>query len=502
MSETSGWNSFFHRNTSYDTSAPRSPSPQSQRISFFPHREDDYDHTSNIPMEMKMEEGKTRRDSTDPSIPQKPEFWMAPENSAYSPSAPHASQLQDERALFGEREGRPKVESDEEYAKQLYQDEANRRYRRSDSRYQDEFNPPYRPPENATYYGGYPDPDGAQERPTKSSLPEALRDPEVLKQLRNKKLWKPWFLAVVTTAQIVVLIFEYVNNKKITGDYIETKPVFNPMIGPSSEVLILMGARFVPCMRTVPQIMNLPFICPNQTTSGTTGGLTCKLEDVCGFGGFHDQPPDQWYRFIIPIFLHGGIIHILFNMCFQLQTGVQVEREMGFWRFGIVYMASGIFGFILGGNFAQATIPSMGASGALFGIVGILLIDLFQNWRIIIRPGCELAKLLAMIVFSFLLGLLPGLDNFSHIGGFIMGILTGLVFMPTLKFTKLQGRVTWALRLIAFPIALILFITLTKNFYTADPSARCHWCKYLSCLPVNGWCDDTGIKNTTYTSGS
>ena len=111
----------------------------------------------------------------------------------------------------------------------------------------------------------------------------------------------------------------------------------------------------MPCMRTVPQLTNMPFICPNETTK-VSPVLTCKLEDVCGFGGFHNQPPDQWFRFVVPIFLHGGIIHILFNMCFQLQTGIQVEKEMGFWRLGIVYMASGIFGFVLGGNFAPVAV--------------------------------------------------------------------------------------------------------------------------------------------------
>ncbi|CAG8606192.1 5336_t:CDS:10 [Paraglomus brasilianum] len=477
MSETSGWNSFFHKNTSYDTSTPRSPSAQSQRLSFFPYREDDDDRTSQIPLEMKLEQGKTRRDSSDPNIPQNPSFWMAPENSAYSPSAPPPSQLQDERtehSPFDARERQPKPESDEAYVNQFYRDDANERYRQSVNRTYQDFNQPYRPPENSTYYGGDPDPDNrnsTQERPGKDSIPKALRDPKILKQLHDRRPWKPWFIVTVSIAQVIVLIFEYVSNKNITGDIIATSPVFNPMIGPSSEVLILMGARFVPCMRTVPQLTNMPFICPNETTK-VSPVLTCKLEDVCGFGGFHNQPPDQWFRFVIPIFLHGGIIHILFNMCFQLQTGIQVEKEMGFWRLGIVYMASGIFGFVLGGNFAPVAVPSMGASGALFGIVGILVIDLLQNWRIITRPCCELTKLLAMICFTFLLGLLPGLDNFSHIGGFIMGILTGLVFMPTIKFSKLHSRITWGLRLVAFPIALILFITLTKNFYTTNPSSN------------------------------
>jgi len=288
-----------------------------------------------------------------------------------------------------------------------------------------------------------------------------------------------------------------VYNQKITGKIIQTSP-FNILIGPSPITIIRLGARFAPCMRLVPTIgPDMKFQCPDPSANDINKGV-CTLEEFCGLGGFNNSNPNQWFRFITPIFLHGGIIHFLFNMTFQIQTGKQVEADMGWFRYGIIYMASGIFGFIFGGNFSNLTIPSVGASGSLFGIIGVLLLDLLQNWKLIRSPCMELTKLLLMIIFTFLLGLLPGIDNFSHIGGFIMGILTGLVLMPTINFSKIHKRFNWLLRIVALPIAVLLFFFLIRNFYTQDdPAKTCPWCKYLSCLPVAGWCDMSGIQTTT-----
>ena len=68
----------------------------------------------------------------------------------------------------------------------------------------------------------------------------------------------------------------------------------------------------------------------------------------------------------------------------------------------------------------------MGASGSLFGIVGILFLDLLQNWKLIRNPCLELTKMLLLIAFSFAFGLLLAIDNFSHVNGFVMGIMMGI----------------------------------------------------------------------------
>lgn len=92
-----------------------------------------------------------------------------------------------------------------------------------------------------------------------------------------------------------------------------------------------------------------------------------------------------------------------------------------------------------------------------------------------------------MILVSFAFGLLPFLDNFAHIGGFVGGILTGLVFMPVVYFSKRDRFIKLGLRFIALPLIIMVLALGLTNFYKGVNN--CSWCKYLSCLPINGWCD-------------
>jgi hypothetical protein len=226
------------------------------------------------------------------------------------------------------------------------------------------------------------------------------------------------------------------------------------------------------------------------------------------------------------MFLHAGIIHIGFNLLLQLTLGRDMEKLIGPLRFAAVYLCSGIFGFILGANYAPTGIASMGASGALFGILALVLVDLLYNWNERRNPVKELAFIGLDVVISFGLGLLPGLDNFSHIGGFLMGLGLGICILhspASLRkriglddppyivmsgardggasipdssetgvkvFVKqpvgfFKGRkplwwAWWLLRAGALAAVFIVFIVLLNNFYKYR--VKCSWCKYLSCL--------------------
>lgn len=364
--------------------------------------------------------------------------------------------------------------------------------------------------------------------------------------------------------QIAVFIAELVKAAQLTGSPIQTTPSFNPMIGPSQQVLINMGSRYVPCMKNVDGIQNyvpppdvhliepgFPFTCPNSTTNdGTDPSNQCSLSELCGFGGvpnpewlgedgLNQKPePNQWFRFITPIFLHAGFVHIGFNLLLQLTMGRDIERAIGSIRFFLVYISAGIFGFVLGGNFAASGISSTGASGALFGIIAITLLDLLYSWSERRNPGRELFFILIEIVISFVLGLLPGLDNFSHIGGFIVGLALGISVLHSPNFLRrrigedhfggpsyssvggsgitsvafpafyrnpvgfFRGRKPlwwgwWLLRAGFLVLVIVIFIVLLNNFYSNQN--HCSWCKYLSCIPVNGWCD-IGNINVQYTN--
>jgi membrane associated rhomboid family serine protease len=286
---------------------------------------------------------------------------------------------------------------------------------------------------------------------------------------------------------------------------------------------------------------------------------------LCGFSGFSNEHPNQWFRFIIPMFLHAGLVHIAFNLLLQLTMGREMEKAIGSIRFAIVYFSSGIFGFVLGGNFAATAIASTGASGCLFGILALVLLDLIYGWNERRHPIKDLMWILVDIVISFVLGLLPGLDNFSHIGGFLMGLAAGICLLhspnvlrqrigesgtsplnkasyrnvgseaelstnpkdpmlpaaaaakaaPTTtaspanisSFAKqpvgfFKGRkplwwAWWLFRLGALIGALVVFVILLNNFYKYHDT--CSWCKYLSCLPINNWCEigNLQLSNST-----
>ncbi|PFH50798.1 hypothetical protein AMATHDRAFT_60450 [Amanita thiersii Skay4041] len=304
----------------------------------------------------------------------------------------------------------------------------------------------------------------------------------------------PFVVYLLTVVMIAVFIYELVLNAREQGNPFSFKPVVNPMLGPSSPALIHVGARFPPCMKfveAVPPTTN--FACMNNTA--LPPDRICTVEEVCGFGGFHGKNPNQSFRFITPIFLHAGIIHLLLNMLAQYTLSGQIEREMGSGGFIITYFAAGIFGNVLGGNFSLVGVPSVGASGAIFGTLAVTWVDLFAHWKYHYRPVRRLIFMIIELLIGIAIGYIPYVDNFAHIGGFVMGLLIGVIFYPVISTTKRHRLITWGFRLAAIPLAIILYVVLIRNFYTSDPYAACSGCRYLSCIPTkaNNHCQGTGL---------
>ncbi|KAI8072399.1 rhomboid family-domain-containing protein [Gongronella butleri] len=230
----------------------------------------------------------------------------------------------------------------------------------------------------------------------------------------HRPLWKrillgpnrrPWFSWITAVIMLIVLVYELVRNQNLTGSVIQTSPVFNPMIGPSSQVLINVGAKFTPCMRTIPEMP------PTATLADCyKAGSTCTVEQVCGFGGFGGSAPDQTFRFFLPIFMHAGIVHFIVNMLTHLSLGCDLEKALGVPRYVLLYILAGLFGNVMSAMLARYNQPSMGCSGALFGLIGYMFVDTITHWKLIRHPWRELMKLLFSTIISLILGLLPGLD--------------------------------------------------------------------------------------------
>ena len=268
---------------------------------------------------------------------------------------------------------------------------------------------------------------------------------------------------MISIAIIVILAFQIVNNKKNTGEAFAPGSV-NPMGGPTAANLIHQGARFRPCMTTT----NLNVNWPSYKDASNPPRDTMPLEQLCGWSMTTSEAanPSQTFRFALPIFLHSGILHLCLNLLALLVLGTQAECILGSVAFIIIFGAAGIFGNILGGNFALYTTPSVGASGAILGLIAVSLVDLLFHWRLERRPGLMLTMHIIELVIMFFIGYIPNLDNFAHIGGWLQGFLLSVVFIPVISGSKKHRVVTTALRIIALAASVVLFAVLAKNFYT------------------------------------
>ena len=129
----------------------------------------------------------------------------------------------------------------------------------------------------------------------------------------------------------------------------------------------------------------------------------------------------EYYRLITGIFLHGSIMHLFFNVYALYVIGSQIENYFGRIKYIIIYLFSGIMGALFSMIFGGTT-ASIGASGAIFGLMGSLLYFGY-HYRVYLGNVLK-TQLIPLIIFNLFLGfILNGVDNFAHIGGLIGGVL-------------------------------------------------------------------------------
>lgn len=129
----------------------------------------------------------------------------------------------------------------------------------------------------------------------------------------------------------------------------------------------------------------------------------------------------ELHRLITPVFLHGSPMHLMLNT-FSLQNiGPEVERLFGGGRFLCTYLAAGIAGNMVSAYYSPN--PSLGASGAVFGLMGAYYAFLSQNERLLGRSGQDaMGRVSGTLGMNILFGLSsPSIDNWAHIGGAIGG---------------------------------------------------------------------------------
>jgi membrane associated rhomboid family serine protease len=309
-------------------------------------------------------------------------------------------------------------------------------------------------------------------------------------------LVRPYFTyLLILISTIMMIVAFYMNNWEIEAMKI------NPLVGPSPEVLLQLGA-------------------------------------LQGRRMIEDR---EWWRLLTPIVLHAGLIHLVMNMAVMALIGRVIERNHGFVHTGLLFVVSA-----LGGNMLSALMQPgfilVGASGGIFGLIGICVADIVLNWRLLflvfeqrlaqrrdvnnddnaetavatkrriccptdyqflMRFMCGFWLCVDICINSFV-GFTPFVDNFAHLGGLVYGFLLSLSALRRLPLSffdhqRQSSRLSWCchqtrifvLRFFGFIGASILlmvsFVLLSQSNGLNSP---CLGCRYISCLPFPFWVSD------------
>jgi len=164
----------------------------------------------------------------------------------------------------------------------------------------------------------------------------------------------------------------------------------------------------------------------------------------------------RWWTLLTAIYLHGGILHILFNMMWTRSLGPEVERVFGPARFFIIWTLAGAAGFLASNGLPILGIGgahgSLGASGSIFGLMAALIVyGRAVGHSMLTRQVWQWALILGALGF-----LLPGVDNIAHLGGFAGGWMAASAFRTRIGRPDGRGTTLFALLLLALTLFAFL----------------------------------------------
>lgn len=212
------------------------------------------------------------------------------------------------------------------------------------------------------------------------------------------------------------------------------------------------------------------------TAIGKGGGLTIlyglsgepqyRLGASFGFAIFF---LNEWWRLVTAMFLHGGLIHIGFNMMALMQFGPAIEELYGSARYLFIYVFTGAFGFLASaytGHF------SLGASGALLGLVGVMLAVTSKRGGAYMRD--LRSRLISSVVILFVLGFsgFMAMDNWAHGGGLAAGFLLGKIFADRQPQSPGERRTAYVLGWLAGLVVIASFVLMIVHYRDPTPFSQ------------------------------
>ncbi len=166
----------------------------------------------------------------------------------------------------------------------------------------------------------------------------------------------------------------------------------------------------------------------------------------------------EFWRLITSAFFHGGIIHLVCNMYSLYVLGTQLETFMGKWKYTVVYFLSALTSSLLSGVLNGPGVASVGASGAIFGLLGAML---YFGYHYRLYLGSVMAeRIIPIILLNLFIGFtMPYIDNFAHIGGLVGGLFASMMVGiegKTNKSDTINGAIVTVI-LFAFLIYMTFF---------------------------------------------
>jgi rhomboid protease GluP len=174
------------------------------------------------------------------------------------------------------------------------------------------------------------------------------------------------------------------------------------------------------------------YVAMSISSGSTAAFVSPTVGDVLKWGGTfgYNILHGEWWRLVTAVFVHIGIIHIASNMYVFWGLGMMAERLLGRWNFLATYLLTGIAGNVLT-LLLRPNVVGAGASGAIFGLAG-LLISVLQFGHLSV-PRERLTPLKKEVVklafYNLLIGaIVPAINNIAHLGGLIYGLFLGAIF--------------------------------------------------------------------------
>jgi len=177
-------------------------------------------------------------------------------------------------------------------------------------------------------------------------------------------------------------------------------------------------------------------------------------------------PIDQlhrWWTLLSASYLHGGLLHIVFNMLALRQLGPFVLREYGFYRFLVIYTLTGIAGFYL--SYVAGVPLTIGASASICGLIGATLY--YGKSRGDIYGQAIYKQVMGWVIGLVLFGfMIPGINNWGHAGGIVAGILLGLVLRYNAKQSENHFHRLLGIGCILLTVGVLLWAVIVSIYYS------------------------------------